>query len=199
MSKALKYNSELIKKEVQAKGYLWFWGGNYNLNIVGVRNLSTKNQITNKFDDLITISYQINGITQYHEYSITTEPGIYYSQHLLDKDGVAILVPGQYRGGWQIGLHRGKYEALVQRKPVKVFRDKDKDKEYDMLPETIDNGLFGINIHRSNPKGESENVDKWSAGCQVFKRSEDFNIFMNICHKASKIWGNLFTYTLIEL
>ena len=134
-----------------------------------------------------------------HEFPITTDPGKYYSQNLLDQSGVAILVPNQYKNTWQVGLHQGKYEALVQRKPVKVYRDKNKDSIYDLNAETINTGLFGINIHRSNSNGTSQVVGKWSAGCQVFQSPQDFNIFMNICKKSQKIWGNSFTYTLIEL
>ena len=62
----------------------------------------------------------------------------------------------------------------------------------------IDKGLFGINIHRSNPKTESTYVENWSEGCQVFKRAKDFKEFMDILHKAKDIHGNSFTYTLIE-
>jgi hypothetical protein len=191
----MKYNYQQIKQFITNKGYSWFEEGDYNLNIVGIRS-NQKNQITNKFDDFLTISYQIGGIQQYHEYPITTEPGIYYTQNLLDKKGVAIMVPGQYKNTWRIGLHQGKYEALTQIKSIKVYRDKDKDKEYDLNPETINEGIFGINIHHAG--ADSQQIDKWSAGCQVFKRLEDFNIFINICKKASKIWGNLFTYTLID-
>ena len=61
----------------------------------------------------------------------------------------------------------------------------------------IDEGLFGINIHRSNPKTQSEYVENWSEGCQVFKRLKDFEEFMEICRKAREIHGNSFTYTLI--
>ena len=58
--------------------------------------------------------------------------------------------------------------------------------------------MFGINIHRSNPYNESKKVEKWSAGCQVFKKVDDFNEFMTICNKAREEWGNSFTYTLIK-
>ena len=64
--------------------------------------------------------------------------------------------------------------------------------------ETITEGIYGINIHRSNPNDESYYVNKWSAGCQVFKKVADFNEFMDICRKARDIWGNSFSYTLIE-
>ncbi len=41
-------------------------------------------------------------------------------------------------------------------------------------------------------------VENWSEGCQVFKRSKDFDEFMSICRKARDKHGNSFTYTLIE-
>ena len=47
-------------------------------------------------------------------------------------------------------------------------------------------------------QNESYYVNKWSAGCQVFKKVADFNEFMDICRKARDIWGNSFSYTLIE-
>ena len=62
----------------------------------------------------------------------------------------------------------------------------------------VQEGLFGINGHRSNPKTESAYVENWSEGCQVFKRVKDFNEFMELCEKARAIHGNSFTYTLLE-
>ena len=119
-------------------------------------------------------------------------------EKLLNPKGTAILVPGQYRGCWQIGLHNGKYEALVQKKPVSVYRDGNKDLIYDLDPKKIDKGVFGINIHRSNPYGESATVDNWSAGCQVFASSKDFKEFMELCGKQKAMYGNSFTYTLLD-
>jgi hypothetical protein len=108
--------------------------------------------------------------------------------------GVARLVPGQYRSSHNIGLHQGKYEALKQINPVKVYRDNDKNMTYD--ESKIDTGIFGINIHKAGV--DSTFVENWSEGCQVFKRIADFDEFMNICRAASKVHGNKFTYTLIE-
>lgn len=190
------YSYQQIQQTLSTKGYIWYDTGNYNLNIVGVRNSNTNYQITNLFDDILCVCYKKDGIQQYKEYPITTEPGLYYSQNLLDANGVAIMVPGQYQGGWKLGLHQGKYEALVQRKPVKVYRDKDKDKVYDLDAQTIQEGFFGINIHKSG--WDSQQINKWSAGCQVFKKESDFNEFISICKEAIKIWGNSYTYTLIE-
>jgi|TARA_Y100000310_G_scaffold236277_1_gene239448 hypothetical protein len=191
-------NREQIEDSVKAKGYRYFIGDNYDVNIVGVRNSSTDDKITNKFDDHITLSYKIDDEWKFHCWEATTDPGAYWMEHPMNKDGCAILVPGQYRGSHKIRLHQGKYQALGQKKPVKVYRDDDRDNEYDTDEDSITEGIYGINIHRSNPYDESYYVNKWSAGCQVFKRIEDYKLFMNICHKAKDIWGNSFTYTLLE-
>lgn len=196
----MKYSRKKIQEAVEAKGYKWFEGGDYNLNIVGVRNSSTNGVVTNKFDDTITLSYSINGEMKYHEFDATTDPGAHWEKNLLNKDGVAILVPNQYRGSHTIGMHQGKYEALKQQKPVKVYRDKNMDGKYDMLAENIQEGIFGINIHRAtaNEGGKSSQIDKWSAGCQVIAANNDFKLLMEIAHKAAAIHGKSFTYTLIE-
>ena len=194
------YTRKQIKEAVINKGYKWFESGNYNLNIVGVRNSETDNLVTNKFDDCLTLSYNVDGEEKFHCFEATTDPGTHWEQNLLNKDGVAILVPGQYRGSHKIGLHAGKYEALRQQRSVKVYRDKNKDGIYDMLEENIKKGIYGINIHRATKwEGKkSTQIDKWSAGCQVIAANNDFRLFMEIAHKAEDVWGNSFTYTLIE-
>ena len=104
------------------------------------------------------------------------------------------MVEGQYRGSHTLGLHQGKYEALKQAKPVKVYRDANRDMTYDETK--IAEGVFGINIHKAG--ADSTYVENWSEGCQVFKKSADFDAFMAICRKAAAIHGKSFTYTLIE-
>ena len=101
---------------------------------------------------------------------------------------------GQYRGSHMIGLHQGKYEALRQCAPVTVYRDFTNNGIYDEFK--TETGVFGINIHKAGI--DSVRVDNWSHGCQVFKRTQDFNRFMELCKKAATIHGNRFTYTLIE-
>ena len=192
---------DAVKKAVISKGYKWFEDKSnkgYDVNIVGIRNSENNNEVTNHFDDTLTISYKVDGEWKFHSWPATTDPGQYWIENPISKDGTAILVPGQYRGSHMIGLHQGKYEALRQRKPVKVYRDNDKDLEYDTDEDTIKEGIYGINIHRSNPYDQSYYVNKWSAGCQVFKKVADFHEFMDICRKAKDIWGNSFSYTLIE-
>ena len=196
-----RFTREQIQKAVEGKGYKYFTSDNYDVNIIGIRNSETGGKVTNKFDDWVTLSYKDeNGKWFYHEFEATTDPGSHWEKNLLNKDGVAILVPGQYRGSHTIGLHQGKYEALKQQKPLKVYRDKNKDGVYDFSEESIKEGIYGINIHRATSRegGKSIQIDKWSAGCQVIAANDDFKLFMELVNKSAKLYGNSFTYTLIE-
>ena len=117
-------------------------------------------------------------------------------EHPINIEGTAILKEGQYRGAYQIGLHKGKYKALVQRKVLPVYRDGNKNLVYDFFPHSIDKGIFGINIHKAGDN--STLIDGWSYGCQVFAKSIDFNAFMRLVERSASIYGNSFTYTLIN-
>lgn len=194
----LMYDIKRVKRYFEEVGYKWFTKGDYNLNIVGIRNTAVGDDVTNSFDDHLILNFNEGGNEKTFIYPITTDPGKHWMNHPLNTNGTAILVPGQYRSSYIIRKHQNKYDAVCQAKPVRVYRDNDKDDEYDFNPTTIQEGIFGINIHRSNPYTESYYIDKWSAGCQVFKKVEDFNEFMDYCYKARSIWGNSFTYTLIE-
>lgn len=188
-----------IKSTVESKGYKFFDTPHkiLNLNLVGVRR---DNEGTNTFDDYLTVLYREEELAIINKYEVTTDPGKHWLKNPSNPKGTAVLVPGQYRGTWQLGKHQGKYEALVQRKPVKVYRDNNKDEiiDYNNISLTLDEGYFGINIHRSNPYDQSYVINRWSAGCQVFKKIEDYNNFIQVCKDSAKIYGNSFTYTLIE-
>jgi len=191
------YNKQQIENAVKAKGYVWFEDAankGYDVNIVGVRNLATGKTVTNVFDDWLTIAYKEKGAWQFHAWQATTDPGKKGVQQFHAAGGVARLVEGQYRSSHTIRLHQGKYEALGQQKPVKVFRDDNKDLIFD--EKKITEGVYGINIHKAGV--DSTYVENWSEGCQVFKKAADFEAFMVICRKAREIHGNSFTYTLIN-
>jgi hypothetical protein len=195
----MSYTKEQVEAAVKSKGHVWFnddKNKGFDVNIVGIRNSSTGDKVTNVFDDTMTVSYKENGEWKFHQWSCTTDPGKKAMLEYHNVNGVARLVEGQYRGSHSIGLHQGKYEALRQTKNVKVYRDKDKDMQYD--ENVIQEGVFGINIHRSSATGTSTFVENWSEGCQVFANIKDFELFMSICNKSKGIHGNSFTYTLIE-
>ena len=182
---------EKIKVAMKAKGYKFFENGDYNLNIIGIRTIG--NKVTNVFDDLLTVSYKVNGELVFKQWAATTDPGTKGVKEFHNAQGVARLVPGQYKGSHAIGLHQGKYEALRQVKPLKVYRDSNKDMTFD--EKVITEGIYGINIHKAG--ADSTYVENWSEGCQVFKKSADFDSFMAIVKKAATLHGNSFTYTLL--
>ena len=192
----MSYTREQVEAAVKSKGYVYFEDVNnkgFDVNIVGIRNSSTGQKVTNAFDDTLTISYKENGEWKFHSWPATTDPGKKGVLEYHNAAGVARLVEGQYRGSHTIRLHQGKYEALGQAKNVKVYRDANKDLNYD--ENKIQEGLFGINIHRANPKGVSKYIDKWSAGCQVLNNSEHFAELLSKCKKSGL---KTFTYTLLK-
>ena len=190
-----KLSASYLQGIIEGMGYAFFTSGNYNVNIIGIRN---PNLVANSFDDTMLCVYKVADQWVFKEWQITTDAGKYWLQHPLNENGCALLVPHQYRGVYKIDKHQGKYYALCQRDgKVEVYRDDNKDQILDFDDVTKQWGMFGINIHRSNPYTESQVVSKWSAGCQVFKKADDFKEFMSICTKAGEIWGNSFTYTLI--
>lgn len=197
MNKLLeKIKSADFSKILVDKGYVYFTNGKYNLNIIGIRKAGTK--VTNQFDDYIVVEYiDVYGIKTREIFPATTDPGLSNIKKPLSRKGCAILVPGQYRGCWTIGYHKGKYEALVQSKPVKVYRDGDLDNTYDFNPKTIEEGIYGINIHKAG--NNSTIVNGWSAGCQVLANRRDFDELMKLAHRQySNGYGKTFTYTLIN-
>ena len=195
------YTREQIEKALKAKGYKFFDNGDYNVNIVGIRNSETEGKVTNRFDDLMTVSYKVDGEWQYHEFDCTTDPGTHWVNNCAySKKGVAILKPGQYRKSHKIRKHLGQYEALGQQNLLTVYRDPNKDAVYDLDESNTQTGLFGINIHRASKYAgkKSTQINKWSAGCQVIAANDDWTKFMKIMRKARSVWTNDFTYTLIN-
>ena len=192
---------EQFRKALESKGYAFFGLENkaaYNINIVGVRS---DEDIFNKFDDALVVIYRDTKKNwEVRSYSITTDPGKVWLEKPMNSKGCAVLVPNQYRGVYKIDGHgKTRYPALCQRLgEVEVYRDSDLNNEIDRDAGTIDKGMFGINIHRSRKTGEADLVNSYSAGCQVFKNTTDFNDFMKLANKSSDKFGNSFTYTLLN-
>lgn len=171
---------------LERKGYSVHYDG--QINIVGVR---TPTRRANAFDDWIYLSWVQASQWHYRKHAATTDPGLYWLEEGR-VDGTAIMVPGSYPG-YEWGLHRGQYETLVQRAPVKVYRDANRDDVLDMDPATIETG-WGINLHHAGR--DSSQVNRWSAGCQVWARLADWEEAMRIC-RASFPDDGQFTYTLL--
>ena len=184
-----------IRQTLLNKGY-HLYTRPYELNIAGIRN---KTRRAGAFDDTIIVFYNdAHDAEQELHFAATTDPGGYWLQHPMRTSGAAILKSGQYVNAYQIGMHRGKYLALVQRGPVTVYRDNNHDLLTDLDERQTETGYFGINIHRALPQGMTQTVGRHSAGCQVFESADNFSLFMGLCERHRRLYGNSFTYTLVE-
>ncbi len=217
------YSYDVFKEYAKIKEYIVFSSidKSHNLNIWGVRS---DNQHSGKFDDKLFI--WTNDL--FEEYIVTVDPSDIYLLNPINKKGTAIITPGQYRGVWRKGYHQGRsdHPALVQVKPITVYRDFNKDNILDInkpiyshqrmrnLPdgskviEYINNkfevvfikhtGLFGINCHRASKWKIKEKIGLYSAGCVVHKDPFRYkNEFLVTIDTAILNWGNGFTFTLI--
>jgi len=165
----------------------------FKLNIVGIRNVDSQ---PNKFDDTLFAFWKNEkNDWQVETYPITTDTGTYWLLNPMSNQGSAMLKEGQYVDAYRQGYHKGGYKALTQEKPVTVYRDYDRNAVFDISDKT-ETGIFGINIHKAGEN--SQDVNKWSAGCQVFQRTDDFNNFMKLTDKHRDLYGNSYTYTLID-
>lgn len=190
----MKLNIKSISDALKRKKYPFF-KGDYNLNLIGVRS---KDTASNAFNDFLIVLFELDKKPHLYVFALTTDPGVYYRKNPLNVNGTAVLVPGHYKSCWQLGAHQGKYKALVQRGNMDVYRDNDKDGEIDTAKKTIERGLFGINLHRSNANQSSLRVDKWSAGCQVMASPKDFDLVMALVTKSAEKYGVNFSYTLLD-
>ncbi|HUV84538.1 MAG TPA: hypothetical protein VMV86_02455 [Methanosarcinales archaeon] len=175
-----KYTYQELEFEFSKHKYNWSC-----FHIIGIRSKSDK---PDAFDDLIIL---IDG-DKISYYTGTTNPGTHWLKNFLNPKGTAVLKPDQYIDGWKIGLHKG-YEALVQNKPVTVYRDTDKDDKSEEQGKE-DTGFFGINIHRTGAI-ISKIIGRWSAGCQVLNNPEEFKDFMRKIKFSGK---KTFTFTLLK-
>lgn len=194
-----------IARAMLRKGYAVFEKDDesHNLNIVAIRTAAPE---FDRFRCRLAHFWKHRGEWQMETWPITTLPGHRYMvERLLNPKGCAILVPGQYRGAYALDYHRGSYEALCQRGgPVRVYRDGDRDRVYDMDPATIMSGSFGINVHATeNPddgisRNLAERIGSASAGCLVYARVTDFVEARKQWRNARTNWGRKFTLTLLD-
>lgn len=129
----------------------------------------------------------------------TTNAGSY--GHLkfdtYNKEGYASIKTNEwYYGVWKYGLHKGKMEALRQVKPIKYYRDGDKDKKTEEYGKLF-NEIIYANFHTvsyTHKKGYVLNqIGVWSLACQVANKVEDYYKIIEYCKKQSEV-----TYCLIK-
>lgn len=169
----------------------------YELNIVGLRSPIAR---SNSFDDDIHAFFKDDkGKWVHYAWKATTDPGTYWLENPMQPQGTAILKQGHYEKTYRLGMHRGKYLALIESKAVTVIRDYDRNAVLDFFNGNEFTGYYGINIHHAKSEGTTDKVDRYSAGCQVFANINDFDFFLQLCLKHRQLYGNEFDYTLIDL
>ncbi len=191
---------------LRAKNYQVYTQPN-RLNIIGVRNPLSN---ATKFDDYIYVIYKNdNNNWVGYRYNATTDPSSKYLQkggYDSSTQGTAILPEGQYVDKYSIRLHANKYKAVAQKygEDICVYRDYNRDNILNFDVSTKTCGSYGINIHRAKPDGADDGqgntleIGDYSAGCQVFQNFYCFQEFMQLAERQKDLYGNSFTYTLLD-
>lgn len=158
--------------------------------ILGVRSTA---DLPNMYDDKF---YVFEGEKNIAVLTGTTHPGrtILKNFEKYNKAGAAILKSDEwYYDVWKYGMHKGKMPALLQLgAPMKVYRDGDKDEKAEEGGKIYE-GYFGINHHtdtynwtENNLKVEDDDIDAWSAGCQVPNERYKFKKEMDYYREAAR-------------
>jgi hypothetical protein len=176
---------ELLNKIKSLPSFKGIPNGYY---IVGVRSLEDEE---NKFDDKFYIFRGEKFVTMT---TGTTNPGapVLKGGFLkYNKQGAAVVKSDEwYYNVWSKGLHMGKMPALIQTGKIKVFRDGNMNGKSEEIGKPIE-GYYGINFHaatyNNNFKGLQENIDNWSAGCQVVNDKQKHLQLMNLFKNESSI------------
>lgn len=194
--------TELINT-MKEKGYVVF-EGDYDLNIIGIRSKTSK---SDSFDDEIHVLYKLRDSWQHESFAATTDPGKHWLLNPMNVKGTIIMVPGQYRSVYQLGIHgingSDPHEALRQIGKIAYVRDNNRDNKLDFdLYKDSKNIFWDIaytNIHRASRLKTVLGVGMYSAGCQVIQKPSDFDRFMYLCKQQKRYGhGDKFTYTLLD-
>jgi len=189
-----------IRNLFYRKGYKFF-DGQFNINLIGIR---THERAIDKFSDMFLMIYRDHLNNWQIERAIgTTVPGRFYHYHHTNPKGVGIIVPGQYRGAFTPGKHKGA-DALIQNSTFKVYRDSDKDGKIDkeVIEDASPSCRFDFHNAKSTVKPGKiflENIGKFSAGCQVLANWVQYEEWLAIIKYSMRIYKcNTVTYTLLD-
>jgi hypothetical protein len=185
-----------IKAIYAQKRYTFFERGDFNLNIIGIRE---DDIFDNTYSDTLIVLYKKAGVWQVLQMPWTTMPGTWGGVlspiTVFGITGTAVMKENQYRGLYQLidnwtNVH--KSPCFWQVKPMVVFRDGNKNFVFERdMPQQ--EGLFGINMHRM----EGQYVNNWSIGCQG-TNWVNFSKLVALARIATNLYGSRFTYTLLH-
>ena len=171
---------QVLKQTLEKNGFKFFDKGNYNLNIIWVRNDLIAD---NHFTDDLYVAYKESGIERVLSIKCTTIPGLkksLYNPNTVDGvTGTAIIKRGQYLSSWEFHdtyEEFSEFPYFRQIKPIDYYRDGDKDNEIDLVQEQ-DDKIFNTHWHKMSNVGDKRKVEQfevnnWSQGCMGAPVSE---------------------------
>ena len=158
-----------------------------NYWILGVRS---EEDAVNRFDDKF---YIFKGEKFIMVTTGTTNTGIkgLKGYDTYNKYGVAVVKADEwYYQVWKFGKHRGKMDALRQVKPIKYFRDGDKDNKSEEIGKEY-SGIIGINFHCNTYNKRDEKIKEliggWSLGCQVVNNITKYYTIIDLVKKQDNV------------
>ncbi len=174
----------------------------YSCNLGGIR---TKDNAANTFNDWLYCFYynekkELAGVV----IPGTTDAGVYYREHPMNKNGTAIIQHNkQYRGVYQLQdpnknpkqLGHNGQKAFRQIKPMDYWRDNDKDAILESGGKTYTEIGF-TNGHYMGTVGV--NVGNWSAGCWGSTVVNLNTLFAIADRQVNKLGSDIFSFTLIH-
>ncbi len=199
----LTINPDKIIDAYDTHEYKYFVNS-YDLNIGAVRS---NNLSSNRFNDyMFVLWHDPDGMRQCVIVCCTTDPGQYYRDEPMRMEGTALMVPGQYRGAYTMGHHKG-IPAFVQIGKMNFWRLQPHEwnnlVQFKLLnehPESFpahETSIISANIHRASRLRVSTQIDKWSAGCQVVPDAGYLDFMIHLAHRQIEYGhGSNFSYTL---
>lgn len=148
----------------------------------------------NKFDDKFYIFYGDKFILRTFGTTNGGKTGLY---NPVNSKGLAVIKTDEwYYDLWKNGFHKGKMPALVQNRPIKFYRDNNRNSKIEEVGPVYED-FIGINFHTvsydKNAKIIKENIDGWSMGCQVVNNTVEYYQILDLLKNQSAI-----TYCLLK-
>lgn len=126
----------------------------------------------------------------------TTNPGKWGLNNFstYNSKGCAVVKADEWTYDlWANGLHKGKMRALVQVNPINYYRDNNKNDKSEEIG-VIQKGIIGINFHTCTYEKPNNLkkfigwvIGKWSEGCMVVNKSEEYYGIIMLLLKQSRI------------
>lgn len=164
----------------------------YTVPTKGLLWVRTDEKLTNTFDDFVCLYV---GGKLVDICPATTTAGHFYVFNPLTVGGItgtAITVRQQVKQSHRF-VTSSNWKSLwlgapyfKQEKPLKIYRDGDKDQDIDT--EVTTTGIYGINLHQM---GLGSIIDRWSAGCNGTAKSLWVEVQKHFTN------GELIDYTLL--